>query len=92
MPCAVEVQKLVDWGKGGGSTGFSSGGGSSSSSSGGLSSSQPASSGTTAQSASSLLGSLAHKPTWLLAAYLVWQTLVIGTAVSLRQWRLGGVS
>jgi uncharacterized membrane protein YgcG len=78
---------------GGGSAGFSSGGGSSYSSSGGLSSSsQPASSGTTGQTSSSLLGSLAHKPTWLLAAYLVWQTLVIGTAVSLRQWRLGGVS
>jgi hypothetical protein len=77
---------------GSGSTGFSSGGGSPYSSSSGLSSSQPAASGTTGQTASSLLGSLAHKPTWLLAAYLVWQALVIGTAVSLRQWRLGGVS
>jgi hypothetical protein len=80
---------------GGGSTGFASSGGSSSyPSSGGLSA-QPASSGDTAQTgqnASSLLGSLTSKPTWLLAAYLVWQTLVIGTAVSLRQWRLGGAS
>jgi hypothetical protein len=77
---------------GGGSTGFSSGGGSSYSSSGGSLSSQPASSSATAQNTSSLLGPLANKPTWLLAAYLLWQALVLGTAFSLRQWRLGGAA
>ena len=76
----------------GSSSGFPSGGGSSSYSSSGSPSSQPAASANTAQTASSLVGSLTSKPTWLLAAYLVWQTLVIGTAVSLRQWRLGGAS
>jgi hypothetical protein len=32
------------------------------------------------------------KPVWLLAAYLVWQTLVIGTGISLRRWGMGGAS
>jgi hypothetical protein len=30
-----------------------------------------------------------HKPMWLLVAYLVWQTLVLGTAASLRRWGIG---
>jgi hypothetical protein len=58
-------------------------------------SSQPASSGTTppqAAPASSALGSLARKPMWLLAFYLVWQTLVIGTGVSLKYWWAAGAS
>jgi hypothetical protein len=72
-----------------GSTGFPSGGGSSSSYS-----SQPTSSGGVAQAApaSSLLGPLTNKPAWLLVGYLVWQTLVIGTGLSLRQWWMGGAS
>jgi hypothetical protein len=72
---------------GSGSTGFSSGGGSSSGYA-----SQPASSGGAAQasSAPSLLSTLTNRPTWLLVGFLVWQTLLIGTGVSLRHWSLGG--
>jgi hypothetical protein len=71
------------------STGFPSGGGSSSGYS-----SQPASSGSAAAApavapASSALTSLTRKPVWLLIGYLVWQTLVIGTGISLRHWRIG---
>jgi hypothetical protein len=78
-------------GLGGSSTGLSSGGGSSPSSS---YPSQPASGGSAAQvaPASSALTSLTSKPVWLLAAYLVWQALVIGTGVSLRYWGMGGAS
>ena len=77
-------------GSGTGSTGFASGGGSSTGYS-----SQPASAsggGTTAQAAptSSLLGPLTNKPVWLLVGYLVWQTLVIGTGISLRYWWMAG--
>ena len=70
-----------------GSTGFSSGGGSSSGYA-----SQPASSGSAAQasSAPSLLSALTNRPTWLLVGFLVWQTLLIGTGVSLRHWSMGG--
>jgi hypothetical protein len=76
------------FGSGSGSTGFSSGGGSSSSGY----SSQPASSGSAAQasSAPSLLSALTNRPTWLLVGFLVWQTLLIGTGVSLRHWSMGG--
>jgi hypothetical protein len=30
-----------------------------------------------------------RKPLWLLLAYVLWQTLVIGTGVSLWSWRRG---
>jgi hypothetical protein len=75
------------FGSGSGSTGFSSGGGSSSGYA-----SQPASSGSAAQasSAPSLLSALTNRPTWLLVGFLVWQTLLIGTGVSLRHWSMGG--
>ena len=78
------------FGSGTGSTGFASGGGSSTGYS-----SQPGSAsggGTTAQAApaSSLLGPLTNKPVWLLVGYLVWQTLVIGTGISLRYWWMAG--
>jgi hypothetical protein len=78
-------------GSGSGSLGYSSGGGSSASSG---YSSQPASSGNAAQATStgSLLSSLTHKPVWLLAGYLVWQTLLIGTGISLRRWWMAGTS
>jgi len=33
-----------------------------------------------------------RKPLWLLLAYLVWQALVIGTGMSLWNWRRGGAS
>ena len=71
------------------STGLLSGGGSSSGYS-----SQPASSGNAAQAApaSSVLTSLTRKPVWLLVAYLVWQTLLIGTGISLRRWWMEGAS
>jgi hypothetical protein len=77
---------------GGSSTGLPSGGGSSSSSS--YPSQQQASSGNAAQvvAAPSALASVTSKPVWLLAAYLVWQTLVIGTGISLRRWGMGGAS
>ncbi|MFL5942045.1 MAG: hypothetical protein ACJ75L_02115 [Gaiellaceae bacterium] len=55
-------------------------------------SSQPGSSGSAAQAvpaSSSVLTSVTRKPVWLLAAYLVWQALVIGTGVSLRSWGMG---
>jgi hypothetical protein len=72
-------------------TGLPSGGGSASSSS---YPSQPGSSGSAAQvvPASSALTSLTSKPVWLLVAYLVWQTLVIGTGISLRYWGMGETS
>jgi len=55
-------------------------------------SSQPGSSGSAAQAvsaSSSVLTSVTRKPVWLLAAYLVWQALVIATGVSLRSWGMG---
>jgi hypothetical protein len=33
-----------------------------------------------------------RKPLWLLLAYVVWQALVIGTGISLWNWRRGGPS
>ena len=77
-------------GGGSGSTGFSSAGGSSSSGY----ASQPAASGNAAQasSAPSLLSSVTSKPTWLLVGYLVWQTLLIGTGISLRRWWMAGTA
>jgi len=77
---------------GGGSAGLLGGGGSSSAGY----SSQPGSTGSSTQAAtaapaptSSLLGSVTSKPTWLLVAYLVWQTLVLGTGITMRRWWVG---
>src|SRR6476646_5112605 len=55
-------------------------------------SSQPGPTAATAQAApaSSVLGPLTRKPMWLLAFYLVWQTLVIGTGISLKYWWTAG--
>jgi len=39
-----------------------------------------------------LLSSVTSKPTWLLVGYLVWQTLLIGTGISLRRWWMAGTS
>ena len=80
------------------SFGASSGGGSSSSGSaaGSISSSgsasgfgagsQPAA-GSTGMSLPAAFAAALRKPVWLLLAYLVWQSLVIGTGASLWNWR-----
>ena len=82
---------------GGASSGgsFSSGG---SASSGPLSSgstfgstSQPTS-GSTGTSLPAAFATALRKPLWLLLAYLIWQALVIGTGVSLWNWRRGDAS
>jgi len=80
---------------GGGSTGLLGGTAGGSPSAG--YSSQPGSTGSSAATASaapssSLLGSVTSKPTWLLVAYLVWQTLVLGTGITMRRWWTGGAS
>jgi hypothetical protein len=33
-----------------------------------------------------------RKPLWLLLAYVLWQSIVIGTGASLWNWRKGGAS
>jgi hypothetical protein len=49
---------------------------------------QPASgAGTGVTSLPAAFAAALRKPLWLLVAYLVWQALVIGTGVSLRNWR-----
>jgi hypothetical protein len=73
---------------GGGTTGVSGG---TSFGSGSSSSSSPGSTSTTAGTPSSF-STLLNKPAWLLAAYLVWQTLMLATGASLWRWRAGGVA
>ena len=69
---------------GSGTSGLSSGGSSIGSSS------APASSLTSGSSSpSSFITSALSKPWWLLAAYLVWQVLMIATGASLWRWRRG---
>jgi uncharacterized membrane protein YgcG len=70
----------------GGSTGGSGGGTSSFGSGSGSSSTGTGSSSTGAPSPASFLTEMLSKPWWLLAAYLVWQAIVIATGASL--WRL----
>jgi len=70
---------------GGGSGGTSFGSGSNSSSSLGHGSSSSGSS-------PSAFTTLLNKPAWLLAAYLVWQALMIATGASLWRWRAGAVT
>jgi hypothetical protein len=73
------------------STGGSSlAGGSSTYSSGGTSGTSPA--GSAAQTTPTALTTALSKPMWLLAAYLVWQTLAIATGASLWRWRSGGAT
>jgi hypothetical protein len=53
---------------------------------------QPASSSTSSPGGTSLPAAFAaalKKPLWLLLAYVLWQALVIGTGVSLWNWRRG---
>ena len=69
----------------GGSGGTSFGSGSSSSSSGGPGSS-------TSGSLPAAFTALQNKPGWLLAAYLVWQALMIATGASLWRWRAGAAT
>jgi hypothetical protein len=89
-------------GGGGASGGGSSvaGGSTSSSGSGSVSpaastlgsTSQPGSSSTsTGGSLPARFATALRKPVWLLLAYVLWQVLVVGTGVSLWNWRRGGV-
>jgi hypothetical protein len=55
------------------------------------STSQPNSSSTGTSLPAALAAAL-RKPLWLLLAYVLWQALVIGTGVSLWNWRRGGAS
>ena len=60
----------------------------------GYGSSTPGTTGSTASQASpTSFTSLRSKPACLLAAYLVWQALIIGTGLTLWRWRaMGGVT
>jgi hypothetical protein len=81
----------VPGGVGGGSTTGVSGGtsfGTGSSSSGSGSSTTGAPTGSSPSAFTTLL----NKPAWLLAAYLVWQTLMLATGATLWRWRAGGVT
>jgi hypothetical protein len=49
-------------------------------------------SGLTAGSVPAAFAAALKKPVWLLVTYLLWQALVIGTGVSLWNWRRGGAS
>ncbi len=69
----------------GGSGGTSFGTGSSSTSGSGAT-------GTSNGSSPSAFTTLLNKPGWLLAAYLVWQTLMLATGATLWRWRAGGVT
>lgn len=75
----------TSFGSTGSSTGFSGGGGGTGSS---YSSTGAGTSGASTAPASVLTSALS-KPMWLLVAYLVWQTLMIGTGVSLKWWPKG---
>ena len=80
----------------GGSSGLSSAGGSTSSgspsgfSSGSTASAQPASGSTGGALPERLASILKKKPLWVLVAFLLWQALAVGTAVSLLRWRKDG--
>jgi hypothetical protein len=77
------------------SSGLSSAGGSTSSgspsgfSSGSTASAQPTSS-STGGALPERLASILKKPLWVLVAFLLWQALAVGTAVSLLRWRKDG--
>jgi hypothetical protein len=49
-------------------------------------------SGSTANSVPAAFAAALKKPLWLLLAYVVWQAMVIGTGVSLWNWRRGGAT
>ena len=80
----------------GGSSGLSSAGGSTSSgspsgfSSGSTASAQPTSGSTGGALPERLASILKKKPLWVLVAFLLWQALAVGTAVSLLRWRKDG--
>jgi hypothetical protein len=77
-------------GGGSSSAGGSTSSGSASGSTGG-STSQPSAS-SAGNSLPAAFASALRKPLWLLLAYVLWQTLVIGTGVSLWNWRRDGAS
>ncbi len=79
-------------GVGGGSTGFSSGGGGTSSSYSSTPTSGSTGSTAVSQNSPASFTSVLHKPMWLLAAFLVWQVLAIGTGASLWRWRAAGAT
>jgi hypothetical protein len=73
--------------------GISSAGGSGSlSSSGSTFGSSSQANGSTGTSLPAAFAAALRKPLWLLLAYLLWQTLVIGTGWSLWNWRRDGAS
>ena len=90
---------------GGGSASGSTSGGSASSAGGGSlaggsigsgalsssGSSEPGA-GPTGTSLPAMLAAALRKPLWLLLAYVLWQSIVIGTGASLWNWRKGGAS
>jgi len=73
---------------GGGSLAGGSIGGGALSSSG---ASQPGA-GATGASLPAMFAAALRKPLWLLLAYVLWQSIVIGTGASLWNWRRGGAS
>ncbi|HEY2353568.1 MAG TPA: hypothetical protein VGH79_01545 [Gaiellaceae bacterium] len=73
---------------GGGTTGVPGGGSSFGSSGSGSSSGASGAAG--GGSLPSAFTTLLDKPTWLLAAFLVWQALLLGTGASLWRWRAAG--
>jgi hypothetical protein len=72
---------------GGGTTGVSGG-----TSFGSGSSSASGAGSPTGGSSPSAFTTLLSKPAWLLAAYLIWQALILATGASLWRWRAGGVT
>jgi hypothetical protein len=54
--------------------------------------SQPTSGSSSSGSLPAAFASALKKPLWLLLAYVLWQALVIGTGLSLWNWRRGGAA
>jgi hypothetical protein len=75
-----------------GGTSGSSGSLSPSASSFGSTSQPSSSSSSTGNSLPAAFASALRKPLWLLLGYLLWQSLVVGTALSLWNWRRGGAT
>jgi hypothetical protein len=75
---------------GGGGSSIAGSSGSLSSAGSAFGSGSQATAGTTGTSLPAAFARALRKPLWLLLAYLVWQGLVIGTGVSLWNWRRDG--
>jgi hypothetical protein len=79
-------------GGGGSSAGGATSSGSLSSDASAFGSTSQPTSGSTGSSLPAAFAEALRKPLWLLLAYVVWQALVIGTGVSLWNWRRGDAS